>query len=168
MSGVGVSGVHFLKLAGIYIFLFVLLLMNLVDVPFLGAEGGRLSLLLIGLYFWTVYRPPLLPYPLVFLAGLILDFLSGGLVGLYALCFMIMTMIVRGQRRFLLGQSWPVVWAGFCVAATVVIVFQFLAYSIAGDAVPPLGSMVYNLIVSSLLYPLILPLMMALNRVMSD
>lgn len=164
----GLSGLYFLRLAAVYVLLGVLLAMNVVDVPLLGKDGGRIAVLLAGIYFWSIYRPTLLPYPLVFCGGLVLDFLGGGLVGLYALCFMVMVMLVRGQRRFLLGQSWPVVWAGFCVAAAVVTAFQYLAYAVSALSVPPIAPVAINLIVSTLLYPLLLPLMMLLNRALSD
>lgn len=168
MPSRGFDGVHFLRIAGVYLLLFILLILNLVDIPLMKEDTGRSAFLLIGIYFWTIYRPSLLPYPLVFCAGLILDFLSGGLVGLYALCFMVLVMIVRSQRRFLLGQSWPVVWAGFCVAVVVVTGFQFVAYSLSNWEFPPLIPQFFNLISSFCLYPLILPPMMLLNRLLSD
>jgi len=168
MSNREISAFYFLKIAGVYLLLLILLMMNLVYIPLLGTEGGRLAFLLVGIYFWSIYRPALLPYPLVFGAGLALDFLSGGLVGLYALCFMIMVIIVKGQRRFLLGQSWPVIWAGFCVAVVVVTSFQFAAYGLSSWVVPPFIPVAYNLIISFLLYPMLLPLMIPLNRLLSD
>ncbi len=168
MSRHSFFGIHTLKLFGLYGFLFLLILLNLVKFPLLGADGGKLSFILIGIYFWTIYRPTLLSYPMVFAAGLLLDLLSGGLVGLNALCFMVVAMIVRGQRRFLLGQSWSVVWAGFCVAATLVMAVQYAVYALSALTILspiPLG---FNLVISYLLYPLILPPMILLNRVLSD
>ena len=161
-------GFHSLKLVGLYVVLFLLILLNLVKFPLLGNDGGKLSFLLIGIYFWTIYRPTLLPYLLIFGAGLLLDLLSGGLVGLNALGFMIVAMIVRGQRRFLLGQSWSVVWAGYCVAVTLLMCIHYLVYCMASTTILspiPLG---FNLVISYLLYPLILPPMMLLNRLLYD
>src|SRR3989338_3177588 len=168
MSRHSFFGLHTLKLFGLYILLFLLILLNLVKFPLLGADGGKLSFLLIGIYFWTIYRPTLLPYTMVFASGLLLDLLSGGLVGLNALCFMIVAMIVRGQRRFLLGQSWSVVWAGFCVAVTLVMGIHYVVYSLSSLTILPPIPLGFNLIISYLLYPLILPPMILLNRVLSD
>lgn len=157
-----------LKLFGLYVLLCFLILLNLVKFPLLGEEGGKLSFLLMGLYFWTIYRPELLPYPLVFAAGLFLDFLSGGLVGLNALCFMVVAMIVRAQIRFLMGQSWSVIWAGFCVAVTLVMIIQYMVYSLSSMTMLSPVPLIFNLIISYLLYPLILPPMIVLNRFLSD
>lgn len=168
MSRHSFFGIHTLKLLGLYILLFLLILLNLINFPLLGEDGGKLSFLLIGIYFWTIYRPTLLPYPMIFVTGLFLDLLSGGLLGLNALCFMVVAMIVRGQRRFLLGQSWSVVWAGYCVAVTLVMGIHYLVYSLDSLTILspiPLG---FNLIISYLLYPLILPPMILLNRLLSD
>ena len=60
-----------------YIFIIMLLLLNLITLPVLGSDGAKLSFLLIGVYFWSIYRPSLLPYPFIFVMGLLLDFLSG-------------------------------------------------------------------------------------------
>ena len=168
MSRHSFFGLHTLKLFGLYALLFLFVLLNLVKFPLLGTDGGKLSFLLIGIYFWTIYRPTLLPYPLIFASGLLLDFLSGGLVGLNALCFMIVAMIVRGQRRFLLGQSWSVVWAGYCVAVTLIMGGHYAVYALSTLTVLSPVPLVFNLIISYLLYPLILPPMILLNRVLSD
>ena len=151
-----------------YIFLFLLLLLSVVDLPFLGQESGKLAFLLIGLYFWLIFRPSMLPYYLVFAAGLGLDFLSGGIVGIYTLCFMVMAMIVRNQRRFLLGQSWSVIWAGYCVAVTLITVLQYVVYSFVAMEFMPTVPVGINLVISYLLYPILLPLMMLFNRALVD
>lgn len=168
MADGGFFAVHFLKISFIYCLLFLMLILNLVNMPFLGDDGARLSFLLVGVYFWLIFRPALIPYPLLFMSGLLLDFLSGGLVGLYALCFMVLGIIVRNQRRYLLGQSWSVVWAGFCVATVIITVIQFLAYSLAHFDFPNILPLGFGLAISCLLYPLLLPLMMFLNRLLND
>ena len=168
MSDGSFFAVHFLKIIFIYSLLFFMIILNLTHLPFFGEDGARFSFLLIGVYFWLIYRPALIPYPLLFVSGLLLDILSGGLVGLNALCFMVLGIIVRNQRRYLLGQSWSVVWAGFCVAAIIVSSIQFLSYSLAYLAFPTLLPIFFGLVVSFLLYPVLLPFMMFLNRLLND
>jgi rod shape-determining protein MreD len=168
MSDNGFFGFHFIKIIGVYSLLFIMMILNLINMPFLGEDGGKLSFLLIGIYFWLIFKPSLIPYPLLFAAGLMLDFLSGGLVGVYTFCFMILGIIVRNQRKFLLGQSWSVVWAGFCVAVVIMTFIQFLAYSLAYLTFPPLLPMCFGFAISCLLYPLLLPPLMLLNRLLND
>ena len=159
-----VPGLHIFKYVIVYTFLVALFLLSLVDLPVLGPMTGRQSVLLIGLYFFTIFRPRLLPFLLVFAMGLCLDLLSGGIVGLNVFCFMLLAIILRGQRRFLLGQSWQVIWAGFCVATGLILSFQALAYGLVSLQFPPVAPVALNIIISSFLYPLLLPVMITLNR----
>lgn len=105
-----------LKRGAVYLFLVFLMLLALIDIPWVTTGEIRQGFLVAGLYFWSIYRPTLLPYIVVFLFGITLDFLSGGLLGLNTICFIVLVMIVRSQNRFLLGQSWQMIWAGFMVA----------------------------------------------------
>lgn len=164
MVNAAFSGLHFFKAASIYAFLFVLFLLNLVDLPLLGPMTGRQAVILIGLYFFIIFRPRIMPYWLIFVIGLALDLISGGIVGLNALCFMLLAITLRGQRRFLLGQTWQVLWAGFCVATALIICFQSLAYGLISMQFFSVAPVALNIIISSFLYPLLLPVMIALNR----
>ena len=159
---------HLLKLSLIYLGLVFFLLLSLVEIPITASGEIRQGFLLIGLYFWTIYRPHLLPYPLVFLTGLFLDILSGGLIGLNAFSFMVLAIIVRGQRRFLLGQSWQMVWAGFCVAVLVIQSFQAVVYAVSTAALPVWGVMLANMVLTGLFYPLFHPLLMLFNKFLND
>lgn len=168
MSETALSGLRALKIAGVYGLICILFLLNLIDIPVFHPETGRQAFLLIGIYFFIIYRPRLLPYLVVFLIGLSLDLVSGGIVGLNALCFMVLAIILRGQRRFLLGQSWQVIWAGFCVATTMILCFQALAYGLTSMHFTPIFPLILNIVISSFVYPLLLPVMIALNRWLAD
>jgi rod shape-determining protein MreD len=161
-------GAYTVKLLILYALLGFFFLLSLVKFPLFGSDGGKLSFLLIGIYFWTIYRPQFVPYVLIFITGILLDLLSGGLVGLNTLCFMIIGIIVRGQRRFLLGQSWPVVWAGYCVAVTIVMILHYLVYSLSSAIFLPFIPLIFNLVISYLLYPLVFPVMIILNKSLND
>lgn len=152
----------------VYLVLLVLMFLSMINIPALQSGEIRQGFLLIGLYFWTLYRPQLLPYSLVFLIGLSMDLLTGGLLGLHAFCFMVLAMVVRSQRRFLLGQSWHMVWAGFFVAATMTQGFQALAYSLASSRVPDLWPLASNILLASMFYPLFHPAFMAYNRFLNE
>lgn len=152
------------KVLFLYLFLLMLLILNLAHLPLMSEAGTRPAFLLIGIYFWVIFRPNLMPLPLVFLLGILLDILSGGLVGLNTFCFMLVALLVNSQRRFLLGQSWQVIWAGFFVAVLMFQSVQIIAYSLARWQVPSIGQAVASVVVSVLAYPLLLIPLMGLNR----
>ncbi|MDD3021133.1 MAG: rod shape-determining protein MreD [Alphaproteobacteria bacterium] len=156
------------KFGLVYLMLIVLMFLSMIDIPMFQAGEIRQGFLLIGLYFWTIYRPHLLPYPVIFLLGIFTDLLSGALLGLHAFCFMVLAIIIRGQRRYLLGQSWQMVWAGFFVAVTITQGFQALAYAITSSALPQLWPLSANIILASLFYPLFHPLFMSYNHYLNE
>jgi rod shape-determining protein MreD len=157
----------FLRIAGVYLFLGFLLLLNVANIPLLHEGMTRPAFLLTGIYFWTLTRPNLLPFPLVFGFGFLLDILSGGAVGFHTLVFMAVALIVRGQRRFLLGQAWQVVWAGFIFAAILAQVAGGIVHALATQTLPSLFQMTLQVVVSALAYPILLFPMTFLNRASS-
>jgi len=168
LFNLSLGAMQFLKSALVYGGLILFLLLSLVDIPLIESGEIRQGFLIIGLYFWLIYRPQLLPYPVVFGTGFLLDLLSGGLMGLNAFCFMVLALIIRSQRRFLLGQSWQMVWAGFFGAVFVIQSFQTLAYAASNTALPPMTPYIANIILTGLLYPLFHPILMALNRFLNE
>jgi len=68
---------------------------------------------LMAVYHWSIYRPELLPAPVVFVLGLAQDALTGGPLGLFALILVVVYGLVSTQRRAFLGRTFPVEWFGF-------------------------------------------------------
>ncbi|MBL4894279.1 MAG: rod shape-determining protein MreD [Emcibacter sp.] len=57
---------------------------------------------LISVYYWSIFKPRLMPVAAVFLLGLLQDILSGGPLGMMALLLVLVQIfVVRQGRRFL-------------------------------------------------------------------
>jgi len=57
---------------------------------------------LVGVYYWSIFKPRLMPVSVVFLLGLLQDILSGGPIGMMALLFILVRLfVIRQGRRFL-------------------------------------------------------------------
>ena len=85
-------------------------------------------LALISVYYWSVFRPDLMPASAAFLLGLLVDILSAGPPGLYALVFILVHLAASGQRRALAGKSFAVGWLGyFLIAAGAAVITWALA-----------------------------------------
>lgn len=76
-------------------------------------EVSAPSFMLMGIYYWSVYRPTLLPDWMVFLLGALKDFIVGIPIGFSSLLFVSVNWGVRAQRRFLYGQSFAMLWLGY-------------------------------------------------------
>ncbi|MDP6344596.1 MAG: rod shape-determining protein MreD [Alphaproteobacteria bacterium] len=96
-------------------FVFTMLLIVLGMLPY-GLPKLSLSapiLALISVYYWSVFRPELMPAGAAFLVGLLVDVLSGGPPGLNALVLVLVHWVALNQRRALAGKSFAVGWLGY-------------------------------------------------------
>lgn len=84
----------------------------------------------MAVYYWTIYRPDLLPSYAVFAAGLMQDVLSGEPVGLMALVLLLVHGVCLSQRRVLAGKSFLVGWFGFSLVAAGAAFVSWLLVSI--------------------------------------
>lgn len=105
----------------------VILAVIQLPVPFLGLM--RPDILLIIVYFWALYRPDFFPIPLIFVTALTMDLIYGPAVGLSPLLHIIVFLLVKGQRRFLLAQSFVVQWLCFGLAACLKIGLEWAVVS---------------------------------------
>ncbi|HLJ64588.1 MAG TPA: rod shape-determining protein MreD [Stellaceae bacterium] len=76
------------------------------------------AFVLMTVYYWALYRPELLPNLVVFLVGLLLDFLSGmPYLGISALILLLVRVAVMLEQRVLVNRAFPVLWLGFLLAS---------------------------------------------------
>ena len=139
-------------LPGLVTLLAVLIMVLPLGVSFAAVVTPFLSLMAV--YYWSIYRPDLLPPAAVFAIGVLQDILTGGPVGLLALVLLLVQALAVSQRRILLGQAFSVEWAGLLlVAAGAGLVSWLLACVYFLALVPPLPFVVQALITAAL-YPL--------------
>lgn len=108
---------------------------------------------LIAVYYWSIYRPDLLPGWAVFLLGLVQDLLSGGPVGVYALVFLLLSAAVGSQRRFLATGSFTVVWAIFLPVAATAFFLMWLLYCLNLDLLIDARSVTFQYLTTIAVYP---------------
>lgn len=147
----------------LFVFLLLLSFISL-PLPYVGAV--RPCLVLMAVYYWSVYRPTLVPPLLCFVAGIAMDILSGGPLGLNALVLVTMQWAVRSQRRFLMGQPYTTTWAVFAVILTFAAVAQWGLYGLAHLQWPLFMPVAASVVVSLLLYPLITFLFVMVHRIL--
>lgn len=118
----------------------------------------------MSVYYWSIYRPDLMPLGAAFLIGFFVDVLSGGPMGLMALVLVLVQAMVASQRRAFLGKSFAVGWWGFGLVATGAVLLSWLISSVfftqVLDPLPAIG----QLTVSIAVYPLMLLLFGSVQR----
>ena len=83
--------------------------------PSFGTVSPVLSLMAV--YYWSIFRPDLMPPFAVFSAGFFQDILFSTPLGAFAFIFLLVRVIVVAQRRFFIGNSFVVMWWGFMLVA---------------------------------------------------
>ena len=129
----------------------VLLVALPVGVPFFAVVTPFLPLMAV--YYWSIYRPDLLPPAAVFAIGVLQDILTGSPVGLVALVLLLVQALAVSQRRILLGQAFLVEWSGFLLVAAGAALVSWLLASGYNVAVVPPAPFVTQALLTAALYP---------------
>lgn len=95
----------------------VLVILSVVPVYLPGYGQIAANLVLMAVFFWSVYRPDLMAPAPVFGIGLLLDILSGMPPGMNALILVLVRSVVVTQGRVFRGKSFLVLWWGFSLVA---------------------------------------------------
>ena len=96
---------------------FSLLLIGVVPLHLPAFASVAPMLPLIAIYYWTLYRPDLMPVAAVFIVGLMYDALRGAPIGANAAVFVVVHGIIDSQRRFFTGKSFSIAWLGFALVS---------------------------------------------------
>lgn len=132
---------------------FLLVLFGAVPIrlPHLAEIGPNFAL--IAVYYWAVHRPTVLPAFAVFVLGLMADFLGAAPLGVGTAVLLVVYAIAASQRRFIVGQSFLWVWAGFMiVCAGAFAVTWALTSLLAGTSVDPRAA-VFAAVLNVAIYP---------------
>jgi rod shape-determining protein MreD len=112
-------------------------------------------LFLLGLYYWSIYRPTMIPPWLAFSAGIINDLVGGLPVGLNACVYVLAQWIVSDQRRYLMGQSFVMIWLGFLVLSAGAALLEWLMFGLAAQHLIPLRPLVFSVGLGFACFPLV-------------
>ena len=148
-------------------FTFILLILNLNSYSLPFSAEVRPYFILMAMYFWTIYRPNILPPLLLFLTGLTIDLLSGiNFLGLHAAILLSIQWMIRNQRLYLMGQPFTMIWLGFALTAIAYGFSQWGTLSILSfkaHSMLPLG---FSIALSILIFPLLAGLLNLIHRLL--
>jgi rod shape-determining protein MreD len=133
----------------------VLLLVLLQAIPWhLPALAGIYPMLpMIGIYYWSVYRPDLLVPSVAFATGLVNDVVLGAPIGISSLTFLVIQGMTASQTRFFNGKSFLVIWSGFALLAAGAMLIQLILSSVIFGRTPMFYAMLVEYALTVCLYP---------------
>lgn len=81
---------------------------------------------LMMIYYWAIFNPRFIPQLLLFLVAILYDTLSMLPLGMTAVLWMSLRLIISYKRRSLLQQSFWALWGGFLVVTCAVYWFYWV------------------------------------------
>lgn len=114
----------------------------------------RPALAMIAVYYWSIYRPDLLPAPAAFLIGVVQDVLAGTPLGMTALVLLLMRAVIISQRKVFVGESFLVGWWGFAIIAAGAALLTWLLASAWFLSILAADAIAYQTLITVMLYPL--------------
>lgn len=127
-------------------------------------HGGMPLTTLASVYFWTLYRPGLMPPWLVFGLGVMADLLSAAPLGVNPLILLLLHGAVLTQRRVLARQSFLLVWVGFALFATAILALHWTLRALLALSLQPLSPALLECGVTIAVYPLLSWLFVRVER----
>lgn len=128
-----------------------MLMLTAVPTRLPGFAGIAPMLPLMGVYYWAIYRPDLLPAWAAFLVGLLYDVIAGTPLGVNALVLLLVQGTAASQRKFFLGKSFVVTWWAFGLLAAGAAGLTWMLVSVLrGVAINPAPLMVEYLLMMGL------------------
>ncbi len=115
-------------------------------------------------YFWSLYRPAAMPALLVFGAGLLLDLLAQGPVGIQALVLLLIHGVALRTRRVLTRSPFALVWLVFAGLAAASATAEWLLVSVLTWRVVPPWPGLFELGVAAGIYPFLSAYLITLHR----
>lgn len=123
------------------------------QMPALGAVAPVWPLMAV--FYWSLYRPDLMPVIGVFSVGLLYDALSGAPIGVNTAVLVVVHGLVLAQRRFFYGKPFAIIWLGFAlVSACALVAVWLLSCAWYGRLLMPEATVFQYLVTLGLFAPL--------------
>ena len=145
----------FLRMMVVYLLMFALFLLNTISFATPLSTTIDMPFIIMMFYYWSIYRPTLIPPSMVFAIGICFDLLSGWPIGLNAFIFLLLRHVIVSQRLFLTGQPFTVIWIGFMIAGFASVSMQWLLFGLTHLQWGPIDPVILTSFVAILLFPLI-------------
>jgi rod shape-determining protein MreD len=145
----------------------VTLLMTLLSVivwplPYLGPVAPPLAF--ISLYYWSSHRPDLFPAGVAFAIGILNDIINGLPMGVSALLFTLAHEVILRQRRFFAGHSFFMLWSGFAIASTAMMLAEWVLVGLVRWQTAPFLPVLMQTVLAIAIFPLPCWIMIRLQR----
>ncbi len=121
-------------------------------IPYIGMVMPPLSFMAV--FYWSAHRPDLFPPVAAFGIGLLNDVIADGPLGPSAMLFTIAHQIIFQQRSVFTGHSFLMLWTGYCIAATSMMISQWALQGILQWQIAPFFPVLTQAVLGIVLFPI--------------
>ena len=134
------------------------------NIPFFASV--RPSFFLMVIFYWSIFRPTMIPGWMVFCAGIFYDLISGIPVGLNGLLYFLVRISITEQRKVFSGQSFAVVYLGYVAVAVIFFIAQWLLFSLVNWGLVSFYPLFGSLILSIVFFPPVFLMMNLIHKLL--
>jgi rod shape-determining protein MreD len=120
---------------------------------------------LMMIYYWSLYKPQVMPNWFIFSIGLMKDILSGSPLGVNALSYILLRGLAMYKEKYL-KKTFTGLWQGFAVFAAIVMIFKWLVFSFVFEEIMAINTVLMQFLLSVLIYPLFHSLFNGINVIL--
>lgn len=110
---------------------------------------------LMTLFIWSTVRPRFIPPIVIFVIGILNDVLTGGVLGVWALAYLVSLTIARSRDEDGPTREFGPVWIRFLVVLAIAIPVAWSAGSLAIGQPAPVRPLLIEGVASALMFPLL-------------
>jgi rod shape-determining protein MreD len=131
-----------------------LALLNVVPLGLPALSDVMPVVMMMAVFYWSVYRPDLMPPVVVFFLGLSQDILLGNPMGLMALTLLAIHGVTLTQRHAFLGKPFFIAWLGFAVISAGGFVLMWLMTCILAAELLMTPAVLFQFLMTTVSFPL--------------
>lgn len=151
-----------------YLLVLFMYLGNIIFIDIVLTGVFKVPMFLMALFYWSIYRPTLLPTWLVFILGLLFDIFTDYPLGMNTLIFLLIQWLVRDQRKYLMSQNFVFIFFSFALVALAFFVYQWLLFGVLnGDFISALDWLL-SFVLTVLLFPLAYIGLLITHKILPD
>jgi len=152
----------------VYVLLSVFFIADIIALPSPFDWGMKIPFVVIAVYFWSIYRPTIMPAIIVFIIGLFIDILSGAPFGFNAVIYVVLQWAISDQRAFLSAQSFPMIWLIFALIYTLIMALQWFVTGLLNFSWAAITNILPDIGVALITFPLIMLILHMTRKILPN
>lgn len=133
----------------------LLLLLEILGPFQINSLALHLPFFMIAIYYWSIFNPRALNPLFVFLCGLLIDSITLAPLGLNAFIFILLQRFIISQRRFLMGQSFMILWLSFNLVYGLCLLIKFTVFWAFGASGFDIQSLLWSWMAMNIAFPIL-------------